>query len=139
MNPMRLLTRLTTLALLAGSAAPATAQILPRLVERVHRAGDHLRDHLRDQASARRHSHCASCRRWIAPRCETVTERVWVPGRCERVWVPPEYREICDPWGRHQRLLVRAGYWHTIEHPGHWERRSRQIQVQGRWEYVCGY
>lgn len=133
MNPMRLLIRLTALALLAGSAAPA--QLLPRLVERVHRAGDHLRD----QGNTRRHTHCASCRRWIAPRCETVTERVWVPGRCERVWVPPQYREICDPWGRRQRLLVRAGYWDTIEHPGHWERRTRQIQVPGRWEYTCGY
>lgn len=106
MNLMRLLTRLTTLALLAASAAPATAQLLPRLVERVHRAGDHLRD----QGNTRRHAHCASCRRWIAPRCETVTERVWVPGRCERVWVAPEYRQICDPWGRHQRVLVQAGY-----------------------------
>lgn len=136
MNLPKILACVFTLILVAGAMVPA--QGLVRLVERGHRAGEQARELLRDRVVPR-HRHCEACRRWIAPRCETVTERVWVPGRCERVWVPPEYRDICDPWGRGSRVLVRAGYWRTIEHPGHWECRTRQIQVPGRWEYVCGY
>ncbi len=132
MNLTKLLTPLLTMAFLAVATAPAPAQHLPRLLERVH-------DALHDHVQQRRHTHCDACRRWIPPRCETVTERVWVPGRCERIWVPPVYRDICDPWGRHQRVLASAGYWRTIQHPGHYEGRTRQVTVPGRWEYVCGY
>lgn len=67
-------------------------------------------------------------------RWETVVERVWVPGACERVWVEPVYATRYDPCGRAYQVCVRAGYWNTIQHPGHYEERSHRV-----WRSAGGY
>jgi hypothetical protein len=98
------------------------------------------------------HVHCDDCRRWIPARYEVVTERVWVPGHVDRVWVPPVYREVgrrhghyrghgrCGPrGGRFGRVVVRPGYWRTVEHPGHYELVERTVERPGYWATVCGY
>lgn len=137
----KLLIRLSTVLLAAAACAPAGAQLLPRILDRIHDAGHALRDHVRHGRVHLhvRHVHTDRCRHWIPPRCDTITERVWVPGRCERVWVPPVHRETCDSRGRRHRTVVRAGHWRTIQHPGHWESRTREVHTPGRWEYVCGH
>jgi hypothetical protein len=64
-------------------------------------------------------------------RWETIVERVWVPGHCERVWVEPVYAWEYDACGRRVQVCVRAGYWNTIQHPGHYEERYRKVWRDG--------
>jgi hypothetical protein len=56
-----------------------------------------------------------------------IEEKVWVPGRIENVYVDPIYETRYDHCGNPYRVLVRAGCWSTIEHPGHWEIRQRKV------------
>ncbi|MBL8860709.1 MAG: hypothetical protein JNK02_01755 [Planctomycetes bacterium] len=64
-------------------------------------------------------------------RWETVVERVWVPGRTERVWVAPVYETRYDACGRPIQVCVRAGWWSTVQHPGHWEERRTKVWRNG--------
>jgi len=64
---------------------------------------------------------------------ETVCERVWVPGTCEQVYVQPIYETRRDSCGRPYQVCVRAGYWSTVQHAGHWEERSRQVWRNAGW------
>ena len=64
---------------------------------------------------------------------ETIVERVWVPGPCEQVWVAPIYETRYDPCGRRIQVCVRAGYWDTIQRPGHYEERTRQVWREASW------
>jgi hypothetical protein len=67
-------------------------------------------------------------------RYETVVEKVWVEGVCEDVWVEPVYRTTYDGCGRPIQVMVRAGYWTRVRHPGHWEERTRRVPVRApRW------
>jgi len=59
----------------------------------------------------------------------TRYERVWVPGRCERIWVPARYEWRFDPCGRRFQVLVEAGHFRTVQHPGHYERRAVRVWV----------
>ena len=55
-------------------------------------------------------------------------ERVWVAGCERRVWVPAKYEYRYDSYCRTtRRVLVRAGHYHTVRDPGHWE--SRRVRV----------
>ena len=65
-------------------------------------------------------------------RYETRYERVWVPGRSERRWCPPQFEWRYDSCGRRIRVQVRAGYWGTIQHPGFYERRAVRVWVPAR-------
>jgi hypothetical protein len=138
-------TAMATLALLAGALAPATAQgKLGVSFERRGKAREvnvnvelnHRGPVLR---SRRGHVHTDCCRKWIPARCETITDKVWVQPRCERVWVPPVFDVVTDLCGRTRRICLREGYWNTIHHPGRWECVTRQVHVPGRWEYTCGH
>jgi hypothetical protein len=64
---------------------------------------------------------------------ETVVERVWVPGCPEQVWVQPLYETRYDPCGHPIQVCVRAGYWTTVQRPGHWEDRPRQVWRPARY------
>lgn len=64
---------------------------------------------------------------------ETVVERVWVPGSCERVWIAPVHETRYDSCGRAYQVCVRAGFWDTIQHPGHYEDHSRQVWRAAGW------
>ncbi len=66
---------------------------------------------------------------------ETVCERVWINGTCEQVYVQPIYETRWDACGRPYQVCVRAGYWNTVQHPGHWEERSRQVWRQAGWSH----
>lgn len=66
---------------------------------------------------------------------ETIVERVWVPGACERVWVAPHYETRWDPCGRPIQVCVRAGYWDTVQHPGHYEDRSTRVWREAGWKH----
>lgn len=144
---------IAALALLAGFATPIAAQR--------HRSGGglgisiekHGRKHNvslgihfggrpvlgRPIARPRGHVHLDSCRRWVPARCDTITEKVWIPERCERVWVPPVFNECVDTRGHRHRTIVREGYWNTIVHPGRWDWVTRTVQVPGYWEHGCGH
>jgi hypothetical protein len=84
------------------------------------------------------HVHHDACRRWVPAHCDTVTERVWVAPRRERVWVEATYRVVTDGRGRSRRICDRPGHWHVVQHPGRWQNVSRTIHVPGRWQTVCG-
>lgn len=58
---------------------------------------------------------------------ETVYERVWVAGALEQVYVQPIYATRPDSRGRPYQVCVRAGYWSTVQQPGRYEERSRQV------------
>lgn len=77
---------------------------------------------------------CAPPRAWIAGHYETRCERVWIPGRCESVWVEPVYQWRHDSCGRAYQVVVCAGYWKTVEQPGCWQERNVQVWVEGHWQ-----
>lgn len=58
---------------------------------------------------------------------ETVVERVWVPGTCDRVWVEPVFVTRYDACGRPYQACARAGYWNTVQRPGHYEERTQRV------------
>lgn len=71
-------------------------------------------------------------------RYETRYQKVWVPGRCERVWHPARYEWRYEPCGRRVRVLVQAGHWDTIQHPGYYEQRAVKVWVPARRIHVGG-
>lgn len=142
-------TAVAALVLLAGLAAPAAAQRSAGRggfgisIEKHGRQRDvSFGIHFGGRAvvecpPARRHVHGDSCRRWVPAHCETVTERVWIPERSQRVWVPPVFNECVDTLGRRHRTIVRAGYWNVVTYPGRWECVTRTVEVPGHWQTVC--
>ncbi len=66
---------------------------------------------------------------------ETVVERVWVPGSAQQVWIEPVYQTRYDSCGRPYQVCVRAGYWTTVQSPGHWEERQRQVWRHSAWRH----
>ena len=74
-----------------------------------------------------------SSRIWVPGCYQTVHERVWVPGRTERVWVEPVFEWRLGPCGSRLRVLVCAGRWQTVHHPGHYETRAVQVWRPGYW------
>jgi hypothetical protein len=70
-------------------------------------------------------------RHWVPAHYETRYERVWIPGREERVWIAPVYQWRYDSCGRAIRVCVQQGYWNTVCTPGRYESRPRQVWVEG--------
>lgn len=70
---------------------------------------------------------------WIAGRYEVVHRKVWVPGYSERIWIEPIYEETCDAYGNASSILVRAGHYKTIRHPGRYEVRREKVWRPGYW------
>ncbi len=135
-------TALVVVALMTGAVAPAAAQ---------GRLGISFEKRGRDREikvnvglgrlpilRPRAHVHTDCCRRWVPPRCETITDKVWIEARCERIWVPPAFNVVTDACGRARRVCIREGYWNIIQHPGRWECVTRTVHVPGRWETTCG-
>ncbi|MEZ5963042.1 MAG: hypothetical protein R3F56_04260 [Planctomycetota bacterium] len=143
-------TTVAAFALLAGLAMPVTAQrrgertgvdvsIGKRVGDHEVSFGIHFGGRARPETNRpvrRGHEHVDASRRWVPAHCETITEKVWIPERCERVWVPPVFNECVDSLGRRHRTIVREGYWNTVTHPGRWEFVTRTITVPGHW-VVC--
>lgn len=71
--------------------------------------------------------------RYVRGHYETRCEDVWVAGCSERVWIEACY-ETRYHCGRAVRVLVRPGYWKTIQQPGHYETRTVRVWVPGHWE-----
>ena len=61
-----------------------------------------------------------------------VSSRVWVEGPCQRVWVEPAFEWRFGPCG-FRYVCVRAGYWNTVQLPGHYENRCVQVWRPGHW------
>lgn len=74
---------------------------------------------------------------WVPGHYETVRQQVWVPGSCERVWVPPVFELRHDGCGRALRVMVRAGCWETVQHPGHYQERCASVWRPGHWAPRC--
>ena len=79
------------------------------------------------------HRTYASSRVWVPGRYATVEERVWVPGCSERVWVEPVYDLALGHCGTRVRVLLSAGHWKTVHHPGHYETRCVRVYRPGHW------
>jgi len=71
---------------------------------------------------------------WVPGHYELRDTRVWVEGCTENVWVEPEFGFTLDACGNRIRFLVRAGYWRTVHHPGHFEVRTQRVWIPGRHE-----
>jgi len=131
-----------TLAVLGALAAPAPAQRhhgggrgATPIAKPDHRhvtAGIHFGGRVVVKPAPR------ATRRWVPAEHRTITERVWVPERCEQVWVPPVFNECVDACGHRHRTIVREGYWKTVTYPGHWQLVTRTIEVPGHWEICAG-
>lgn len=116
-----LLPKLFAIVLLASAGA---AQV-PLSTYALHSPGPHA-------GHGSRHGY-ASSRVWIPGGYETVCERVWVPGRIERLWVEPSFGLAYDSCGRRVRVLLRAGHWQEVRHPGRYETRSVRVYRPGHW------
>jgi hypothetical protein len=92
------------------------------------------RGHGKQQRGYRRrdnHGHSAKCCKYVAGRFQTQTKRVWVQGACRQVWVPPVYDTYCDLFGNSRSRLIQAGYYQTIQEPGHYENQCVRVWVEG--------
>ena len=72
-------------------------------------------------------------RRWVPGHYETRCYEVWVPGCTKTIYVEAVYRTVIDPHGHVTRILVRDGYYKTIQEPGRYETRCEQVWVAGYW------
>lgn len=61
---------------------------------------------------------------------ETRYEKVWVPGHSERIWVPPQIQVSYTPSGQRIETVVCPGRWEWIQHPGHYEKRAKQVWIR---------
>ncbi|MEQ1895345.1 MAG: hypothetical protein ABL998_22630 [Planctomycetota bacterium] len=75
----------------------------------------------------------ASRRTWVPGHSETRCAQVWVPAACERVWIEPVFELRVDACGNRVRVQLCAGYWTTIQHPGHYETREQQVWIPGHY------
>ena len=75
---------------------------------------------------------------WIPGRYERLPSRVLVPGRLERIWVPPVFETRYRPCGTAYRVLVTAGFWKELRHPSRYETRYTRRWVPGRYTYGTG-
>jgi len=69
---------------------------------------------------------------WIPGHYETVWQRVFVPGQFQRVWVEPVYEWRIGTCGV-RYVCVRAGYWRTVQLPGHYENQRVRVYRDGQW------
>jgi hypothetical protein len=74
---------------------------------------------------------------WVPGRYELVRQRVFVPGRCERVWVEPVCEVRFDSCGRPFTVCIRAGTWKTVRYPGSYEVRAVRVWRPGHWSRGC--
>jgi hypothetical protein len=72
-------------------------------------------------------------RTWVPGRWETRTEQVWVQGAERRVWVEPLYETTRDPAGNETRVLLKEGHWRIVRDPGRYETREVQVWIPGRY------
>jgi hypothetical protein len=72
-------------------------------------------------------------RKWVPGHYETVHRQVWVPGTCEQVWQPAEYRWQTDHCGHRVRVCVRQAGYVTVERPGYYKTVCDQVWVPGRY------
>jgi hypothetical protein len=72
-------------------------------------------------------------REWVPSHYETITEKVWVPGVEQRVFVPAVYEWRTDSCGRLRKVLVCAAHYETRCTPGRYELVTRQVWVEGGW------
>ncbi len=72
-------------------------------------------------------------RHWVPGHYEWVDRRIWIPGRTERVWMQPVYEWRYDWCGNQYQVMVRAGYWRDVCHPGHYEWRKERVYRPGYW------
>ena len=59
---------------------------------------------------------------------EVKEVKVWVAGHCEKVWVPPVYKDVVIN-NRLVRIRLRNSFWRLVWVPEHW----KVIKV---WVYV---
>jgi hypothetical protein len=71
--------------------------------------------------------------RWVPGHYETVRERVWIPGRVQKVWVEPRYGWRRGSCGRAYRGCISRGHWELVERPGRYEYRDTQVWIEGCW------
>lgn len=70
---------------------------------------------------------------WVPGHYETRSERIWIEGREEQVWVAPVYDWRYDPCGRPYRVQLEVGHWTCVRQPGHFEIRPTQAWIGGCW------
>lgn len=62
-------------------------------------------------------------------RFKIVREKVWIPGRIERVWIDAVYTTGYDGQGRPVQVLVSPGQYKDVRVPGRHEVRTRRVWV----------
>lgn len=80
---------------------------------------------------------------WVPGHYEIRTERHWVQGWWEQVWIEPEYKRVrATHYNRHGRasivwkeVLVSEGRYERVWHEGYWETRQVREWVPGHYEY----
>lgn len=80
-------------------------------------------------------------RQWVPGHYVARTERHWVDGWYEQVWIPAEYKQVRvihrDRWGRTsttwKQVLVCEGHYEKVWHEGYWETRQVREWVPGCW------
>ena len=71
-----------------------------------------------------------STRRYASrrPQYRWVTERVWIPGCYEDVYVPARYETVRDACGRLRTVLVEPACYQKVWREGYWKYERRRVR-----------
>ena len=67
---------------------------------------------------------------------QIVNEKVWIPDSKEKIWVDSVYATHHDEYGRPYQVLVEAGHWDVVYHPGYWGVQPKKVWIPGFWKTV---
>ncbi len=84
------------------------------------------------------HTRYTPRREWIPGHYGTRTQKVWVSGCYEKIWVSPVTRRVWvrDRWDGHwEEEIIRRGRYKKVWREGYYEYREAEVWVEGRW--VC--
>lgn len=74
-------------------------------------------------------------RTWVPGHYEVRTERKWVEGPEQRVYVMPIRETRYDACGRAYEVELRSGYWMLVREPGRFVESKVQTWVPGHWRH----
>jgi hypothetical protein len=70
---------------------------------------------------------------WIPGQWVNEQQQVWVPGACVQVWREPIYQTHYNYCGQPYQVLVRPGYYETVQQPGYYQYQTTQVWRPGYW------
>jgi hypothetical protein len=119
MNNLTSCLRASSLALLLLASSPTTAQA------QFHTA--------RSLYQARSVCVPTPMPRYLPGHYETRSERIFIPGSAQRIYIPAQYSERCGLFGIRYRRMIQPARYEIHRQPGRYEIRQKRAWIPGRY------